>query len=242
MVLFQSKRERRISSEESEDTPTLRELYAVVMEMTVKYNKLEQKLTNFMQTVGVKKQKINLIDWLTANQKDAMNYVDWLQIICLNRTHLELIFQHGYIEGMSAIFKQFLTKADETRPLYAFKGKDNVLYVRAPAQQASAQQASAQQASESAPAPQTATIQWLVLEKNDLNKLINTIDRQCMKEFSCWQNENKSNMYNDSFANTYAINLKKMMGDGLAIEQIQSRFKREIYNYLREDMPEDVAV
>ncbi len=209
------------------------------MEMTVKYNKLEQKLTNFMQTVGVKKQKINLIDWLAANQKDAMNYGDWLQTICLNRSHLELIFQHGYIGGITAIFKQFLSKADETRPLYAFKGKDNVLYVRAYAQQVSAQQVSAAQVS----AQQvSAPMQWLVLEKTDLIKLVHTLDRQCMKEFDSWQNENKSNMYNDSFANIYANNLKKMMGDGLAGEQVQARFKREIYNYLREDMPEDVAV
>ena len=217
-LLAQTKRTRELNLEESSDTPSLRDLYLVVMEMTAKYNKLEQKMNNLLQLASIKKQKVDLIVWLNQTYTEANPFLAWLGEIKTQRKHLECIFNLGYNNGMNTILKQFIAVSDERRPLRAFKSRDSVLYA------------------------QLGPAGWLVLENDMFIKIVHILDKQCMKEFVLWQNENIDNLSKDSFANTYALNLKKMMGDDFTQEQISQRIKRELYNYLQEALPDEAAV
>ena len=58
-LLTKTKRERKLEVQEQEDTPSVRDLYTAVLELTEKYSQLEKKFTDLSKYATIKKQKIN---------------------------------------------------------------------------------------------------------------------------------------------------------------------------------------
>ena len=57
-VIHTSTRQLVCDEEESTDIPTIRQLYFIIQEMAVKYNKLEKKMEEMQKAVPVKKKKL----------------------------------------------------------------------------------------------------------------------------------------------------------------------------------------
>ena len=60
------------------------------------------------------------------------------------------------------------------------------------------------------------------------------LDKLFMTEFIKWQAEKKEKLHLDNFSQIYAQYTKKIMA---AREQAYSRVKKELYNYLRTELP-----
>jgi hypothetical protein len=209
-----SKRERSLETEERADTPTVRELYIIIMELATKYNNLEQKMNEMTKWVAKKKQTMKITEWMNSTFTDTLEYYDWLAQIKLNRVYLEYIFNEDYVGGMLATLCKLLEGDKTTLPLRAFSTKDNALYAY------------------------TAKDKWTLLDDNAITKMLNTLDKQMMDEFVKWQNENKAKMSaSDDFAVLYATNVKKIMGGNNTRDQLFSRIKRELFKHLRVDPP-----
>ena len=212
--LSQSKRERALDSEEMADTPTVRELYAIIMALATKCKDLETKMTAINKWAHITKQKLKITDWLNNNQPEARDYEDWFNALHVCKADLLVLFETDYVGGVVGFLQKQLVLTDDARPIRAFTGKENTFYIYRPEQK------------------------WLLCDPETFTKLMYVLDKQFMREFIAWQNENKSKMStDDSFSEVYGKNMKKIMGGAFTREQLYSRIKKELYQHLRGDPP-----
>jgi hypothetical protein len=204
-MLCKSKKDRTLEMEEQADTPTVRDLYKVVMELTLKYNSLEQKYQEMAKICGQQKPTLNNIDWLNLKYPKAIDYTVWLNQLTIDRDHLLNLFKGDYIKGVLHVLKQTLLVADDSCALRAFTTKDNTFYI-------------------------IEQNRWTMMNDAMYTKLMHILDKKFMTEFLKWQTENKDKMYLDDFSLEYAKNVKKIM---ITRESVYSRIKRELYNYLK---------
>ncbi len=222
--LSKTKKERALESEELADTPSVRELYSIIMTLAAKCTQLETKLTAINKWVHITKQKLNIIDWLNttylkeaaaAAEAAAVSYDDWLLTLQVGQKDLQVLFTTDYVGGVTSFLKQHLSIQNdeaEARPIRAFTGKENTFYI--------------------------CNKTWLRCEEAVFTKLMYTLDQQFLREFIVWQNQNKNRMAtDDSFSDVYAKNMKKVMGGAFTREQLYSRIKKDLYQHLREDPP-----
>lgn len=203
-ILCKSKKERTAEAEELADMPTVRDLYKVVMEMTVKYNRLEEKYQEMVKYINVKKKQINGVDALNTTYNNANDYDQWCSTIDVHRKHLNTLFKSDYATGVIQVLREWLLLEDEKRPLRAFKEKESVLYV-------------------------FKEKKWMIMDDDTYIKLMYILDKKFMCEFGTWKQEHKDELYSDDFTETYAKNTKKMM---VTREYMYSRIKKELYKHL----------
>ncbi len=208
-----TKKERDQQDEERADTPTLRDLYIVVMELATKYTHLEEKMNEMAKWVNTKKQKLKITDWLNSNYKEAVTYTDWLATITFTRANLEFIFNADYITGMGLTLQHLYNAMTTTPFMHAFTAKENGLYIYNPVEQ------------------------WHVMSEKEFLQLMHLLDKKSMTEFVKWQTENKAKMHLDDFTIKYALNVKKIMGNNIPREQLYARVRRELFKYIRRDPP-----
>jgi len=213
--LSKSKREQTLELEELADTPSVRELYTIIMGLANKCKQLESKLDAISKWTNITKQKVNIIDWLNTNQNSAPipDYNTWFQQISVQPENLEHLFETDYVDGVLAILKERLPQTAE-RPLRAFTSKENVFYMY-------------QQEGKT----------WVQVDQETFNKLMYLLDKLFMGQFIAWQNANKHKITSDDFPAIYSANMKKIMGGSNTREQLYSRIKKELYMYIRSDPP-----
>ena len=213
--LAKPRREQDLELEELADTPSVRELYDIIMTLAAKCNDLEIKMAAINKWAHITKQKLNITDWLNTTYKTLpMDYNAWFNAFNVTQSDLVVLFETDYVGGVMRLLKEKLTLTDDVRPLRAFIGKENTFYIYRHEQK------------------------WLMCEQDTFTKLMHLFDKQFMREFIWWQNKNKSRMAtDDSFSFTYSHNLKKVMGGNVTREQLYSRIKKELYQYLRSDPP-----
>lgn len=212
-ILSKTDKERAQEEEELSDTPNHRKMYELLLEMTLKYSKMEKKLEELSKWTETKKSKIHVIDWLNINYKSATKFIDFCNNLKLNYSHLELIFNSNFVPGIISIFQQFipLTNGNEAiLPIRAFDKKDNTLFIY------------------------TDDEIWKEMTGQQFEKMIGIISKEIIREFGKWQNENLKRIKKDEkFAITYAKNTQKVMGSQYTYEQSCAKIKRGLYKYLK---------
>jgi len=203
--LSKSKKTRELELEERSDTPTVRELYLVVMELVVKNKQLEEKIKELSTGVNIQKKKLNATDWLNATYTDADDYSSWFDKLQVTREHLHILFESDYAHGVTSALKQHL---NERRPLRAVSTKDNVFYLYNQTEK-----------------------KWLLMDSETYLKLMYVLDKKIVMEFNNWQRENKEKLYSDEFSLIYNKYTKKVMATR---ELMYSRVKKELYTHLKE--------
>ncbi len=210
--LSKTKRERVLEIEESADTPSVRELYAIIMELAAKCNTLETKMAAINKWAHITKQKLNITDWLNTTYANAKDYDQWFATLNVTKADLAVLFETDYVNGVVAILKPQLSPTYEVRPVRAFTSKENTFYIYRQ--------------------------KWVLCDDETFKKLMYLFDKQFMREFITWQNEHKNKVNTDeSFSEVYARNMKKIMGGNNTREQLYSRIKKELYLHLRSDPP-----
>ena len=214
-LMCKSIKERQLENEERDDTPTIRVLYDVILELSNKINNMEKKIKDLSKWADMKKKKINMVDWLNQHQlteegKEQKNWEEFLLEIKVERRHLENLFQTDYTSGILKVLQDFLTM-DQSEPIKAFDNKFNVLFVYC-------------------------DNKWNILTEQMFQQLINNVVKQLLNEFVTWQTENADRMDQDDFAIKYSINVKKMMGGNLTREQVYAKVKLDLYKYLKVNM------
>ena len=67
--LSRTKKENEIEFEELSDTPNIRDLYKIIMELASKCGQLEEQMKEVTKWTNIKKQKLNIINWLNENRE-----------------------------------------------------------------------------------------------------------------------------------------------------------------------------
>jgi hypothetical protein len=212
-IMNKSVKERQLENEERADTPTMRGLYEIILELTKKMNVMDQRLQELAKWTDVKKRKINILDWMNAHpEKLGMiggggSFETFIVQLTVTRRHLDYLFRSDYTSTILHILQENLP-ADDANVLKAFDLKTNLLYVYSQGE-------------------------WMIMPEQMFQTLLYVVDKKLLGEFIKWQTENAANMTDDDFALKYAVNVKKIMGGNLSREQICSRLKIDLYKYLK---------
>jgi len=209
--LTKTKKERALETEELADTPTLRNLYDLVLALAAKCNTLETKLTELSKWTDMTKEKLNITDWLNTTYPTSVDYQDWFKTLDVTAADLSILFDTDYVNAVVKVLKEAL-KTDN-RPVRAFTSKENTFYIYQNAK-------------------------WDKCDEDTFTKLMYRLDKEFMREFIVWQTANKSKMAtDDSFTDLYAKNMKKIMGGNFTREQLYTRIKKELFAHLRSEPP-----
>jgi hypothetical protein len=215
-LMCKSMKERQLENEESDDTPTIRVLYDVILELTHKMSQMEKKIQELSKWADLKKKKINMVDWLNENkiiETEGNQQKTWEELLInikVDRLHLENLFQTEYTLGILKVLQDILPmgETNNSNAIKAFDNKTNVLYT-------------------------FSDTKWMILSDQMFEQIINIIVKQLLNEFVGWQTENASRMEQDDFAIKYSTNVKKMMGGNLTRQQVYAKVKIDVYKYLK---------
>jgi uncharacterized protein (DUF2267 family) len=210
-----SVKERQLENEERADTPTVRALYEVILELTNKMTTMERQIKELSKLADYKKRKINILDWLNETQQpdNETAIEDFIVRLRVERKHLEHLFQHDYPSAVLQVLQEALPLnlgGCESHIIKAFDQKTNVLFVYSKTE-----------------------AQWIIMPEQIFKTLLHQLDKQILAAFVNWQKENTAKMEQDDFAMKYAQNVKKVMGGNLSRDQIYSRIKIDLYKYLK---------
>ena len=67
LIYSRKKQNTRILDEEEEILPSQKQMFQIILELSQKYNKLEEKVEELNKWVIKKKKKINILEWLNDN-------------------------------------------------------------------------------------------------------------------------------------------------------------------------------
>ena len=175
------------------NTPNLDELYALIKDLTSKYNRLEQSHCLLKNYVYSNNGKINIDDILSASENPAISYTEWLDRLDIRKTHLEYVFKSGYIDGIYLIIEDIFKGNDETIPVRVFRREKSFYTYK--------------------------DYKWY---KSNICEIISIIAKALLCLFKEWQEENQPKMTSEKFSNLYFEYLKKILGGNTPID-IQNR-------------------
>ena len=141
----------------------------------------------------------NLLEWLNGHKAlPTVPFTAWLPAIPpITREHLELVFQHGFMDGMCAIIAAIVSIAAPP-PLCAYDEAPSLLIYE----------------TETQPETDREATKWRTMTQSEFERFINRMQKLLMNEFVCWQQEHKERWHDPDFAEQYDANLLKVTGSG----------------------------
>ena len=209
-MLKMSKREAKIDSEEISDTPTIREMYILLQELTYKYQKQQSELNSLKRYVEKTKKMLNIVDWLNENCVSSTDFQEWLNSVVITRIQLENIFKYDFIQGFMYIIQELLPLQCNNICIRCFDQKKGTFFIHRKDEK------------------------WKTMTGLEFEKMINVINMKIMSEFKKWQIENRDKILKQSFGdNYYQECVIKVLGGNQNQAIIHSKIKSKLYNYLK---------
>lgn len=212
--LYKTKKENDKEEEELEKIPSLPELFDIVKELTIKYNKLQKDNEILKQNINNRKKKINVIDWLNNNNKPDLTFKRWTDNICLEDKDLNYMFTYGNIDGTLQILQDICAIDTMNLPIKCFNQKINTFYVYDVDEE-------------------NEETNWKIISTNELKLFFKNINNRVINLFKDWQEKNIYKLDNDDFAITYIQNVRKLLGKDESLDIEFIKLKSKFYKYLK---------
>ena len=224
IVYKAKKKDRRIDKETeeiNEEMPTQKQMYKMILELALKYNKLEEKMELMNKWVDKTKKKINVLDWLntSSNLKPEIIFDNLADSISILESDLDLLFNGNFDNILNEIFTRNFYQKDESEiSLFAFIQKTNTIYVYS---------------------KDTSSLQavWIELSREKLIYFLNKVHFKIVKTLSEWKKNNSEKLNNsDRLEEIYNKTKIKLMGIDFKHDSTLSKIKLSIYNKMKKDM------
>lgn len=106
---------------ENDEIPTIKQMYELIQQLVVKNNALEKKVEKL--TI-LNSRRLDISEKISILSKPDQSFAEWCDSIVLDRSHLNLIYEHGHVDGLMMILSQFISNT-----IRGFYQKDNLLYI-----------------------------------------------------------------------------------------------------------------
>jgi hypothetical protein len=207
-----SKKDKEIRLQELDDTPSLRTMYEMLLELADRNKHLETQLEQLNKFVNIKKKSLSIVDWLNNKYNTNNKILDFYEMIDLfkiEEKHLNYIFNSNYITGIKTIFEElFIIDNINNIPIKAFEQKENILFIYKKKI-------------------------WYQMTNSDFQEFINIISKKIMNLFIKWQNTNINKLSDEDFSIKYTKNVQKIMGGNLSNYEICNKIKIKLYKHLK---------
>lgn len=243
-----------LECESAASSVTMNDLLALVQQLAVRLETAEHELSVMKrhQQQQQRQQQYknpihrdNLLQWLNGDErlngearlKARLNpFSEWSP--AFSRTHLALVFQHGFMDGMCAIIESMLA-VSSCAPICAYDEAPGTLFVYE----------QSQQPHDGTGAPEKAiTCAWRPITHAEFEQFINRMQKRLMNEFVRWQQEHAAQLHEPDFAEQYDANLLKVTGSGKAKsggcsnrDMLMTRLKPKVYAAIKRSANADAG-
>jgi hypothetical protein len=210
----------------SDDLPSPKKMYQMLLELGYKYSKLEEKMDEVNKFVVKKKKKINVIEWLNSNVVPSLVFDKLIDIIKIDDSDVEYLMENSFLDTMNLVLSRFVYfKEGESdfMPLFAFVQKVNIFYAFV--------QTSDKETSDSNNGV------WMELPKDKLCLFLMRVQMKISKAFHEWKKPRAEKIREeDSFAILCDKTLIKIMGNEFKSEATFNKMRGVMYNKMKTDM------
>ena len=197
-------------------------LFAMVIMLYNKYEKLESEYCELKKYVTITKNKINILDYLNEHFKhDYMNMSNggnnitkFMDELVIAQEQLDKIFKYDYVDGIFNIICEYITKLNvkgSLLPIKCFNTKENVLYI-------------------------FDGQLWLIMDDVYLRKFIKSFDKKILTMFVEWKKSAEKTIDTEIFGEIYIQNMKKVIGGNYEKKNPLAMIKNKLYKHLKVDL------
>jgi hypothetical protein len=203
-----------IDDEDDEQVPSPKKMYQMLIELGLKYSKIEEKIEEINKWVVKKKKKINVLDWLNSNITPTVKFDDIIDNIIVNEEDVNFLLHNTFYDVLNKIFERTIYNFNENEnPMFAFVQKINMFYIY------------------------DSNNIWIELNREKLTKFLNKIHMKVFKAFYEWKKEKGNEIKsNDNTATLCDKTLIKIMNIEFTQESILSKVKSNMYSRMKTDM------
>jgi hypothetical protein len=132
-IIDKSKKKKSTTVENEEIIPSQKQMYSILVELTLKYNKLEEKMEEAQKWIDKAKKKTNIVEWLNKNVKPSNTFSNLCENqIIVTEENIEFLFKHTFIDTFFEVLiknMELLKINDENSPIQCFNQKANKIYI-----------------------------------------------------------------------------------------------------------------
>ena len=156
--------------------PSNKELFIMLTNLNSKYDKLMNDYSVLKSYVDTLKNKINIIDYLNSECCSDLSIFQFINNININIDHLQVIFENGYLNGITSILLKYIDLQileNINIPIKAFTRKHQVCYINI----SSIDNLNDNQNHD-------IKYKWVILDYDNLYKLFNIINSKILNTFT----------------------------------------------------------
>lgn len=235
-IMSKSIKERARENDEIDNTPSIRELYSIILHLTNKCEIMEKKLEKISNTYNKDKKKINVLEWLNNNkiyidddEKEIPVFQEWINTINIVEEDMNYVSEHTFLDGLKYIIKRLLREIDTGDynmyiPIRAFDQRENLFYIYDYNEDYGNINEIKNDIREK---------KWILMSQEKLNQLFTKISKGLITQLRIWKDKNIHRISEDSFTQVYANHVKKITGGQLSIQEQQNKFRKYLYNSIK---------
>ena len=218
-MLSKPKKQRDLEVEELSDTPTVRKLYDLVLEMGKKMSDMEKRINEMDKWVKMRKQKVNIIEWLNQQYTPRLLFDEWIENIVITDEHVERLQITGLFETIVEIFRENISTNEDEIAVRGFDRGNHTLY--------------------------TFTKEgWFKMPPSNIKKTMGGIYRKLLKAIVAWQKTNITECKNANIRENneilYTIYIKKCMMAKISCEQLSQRMANSLHKLIKQNLKDVV--
>jgi len=218
-MMSKPKKQRDTELEELSDTPTTRKLYDVVLEMGKKISDMEKRINEMDKWVKMRKQKVNIIDWLNQQYSPCLLFEKWIENVNITDEHVERLQTQGLFEIIVEIFRENISTNEEEIAVRGFDRGNYALYI-------------------------FTKEGWQKMTSANIKKTMGDMHRKLLQALVAWQ---KTNITDCSVASLrehneilYTTYIKKCMMTKLSTEQLSQRMANSLHKLIKQNVKDVV--
>jgi hypothetical protein len=189
-------------------------LFAIVIMLYNKYEKLETDYNELKKYVAIVKNKINIVDYLNQHYSSCITITQFLDSIIFNQETLNKIFKYDYVDGIFNIIIDTIESLNSEQmliPIKCFTNKENTLYMFDGGV-------------------------WVISDDVNLRKFIKYFDKKILTQFVLWKTDAEKLFDSDTFGEIYIQNMKKVIGGNFEKNNPVAMIKNRLYKHLKVDL------
>ena len=215
--LLNNSKKSKLVIEEDDPLPSQRKMFQMLIELGMKFNKLEENMEEINKWVVKKKKKINVLEWLNANMTPNIVFDSIIDRITVNDEDLKILMDNQFNDTLNEVFTRTIYNFNETEnPIFAFVQKANVFYIYDIIDNKKV---------------------WVELSRERLIKFLNKVHIKIMKSFYEWKKTKENEIKtNDNFAIMCDKTTVKLMSVEFKQDSILSKVRSMMFNKMKTDM------
>lgn len=223
------KSKTQINDDDEIVLPSQKQLYQIILELTLKCNRLESKVADLSKYISRKIDKVNIIDYLNNNisLKPYILFDNISETINIEQSDIEYLFHNSFKDTFNTIISKTIynksKENQETIPIAAFTEKAGTIYIYTTQSKDSDKN--------------TSHSSWIIATKEKIIRFLNIIQLKMSKALSEWRKQNiqllnesdsKSILYDKTFSKLIGVEFKK--------DEIYNKFYNSIYHKIKQQL------